>query len=394
MTLAEHGQTRHEGLRGSVRAVDHSPATTDRRSLRSRCRQAGWAAALALAPLLLGLVAHAAPVAASTTIGGGYPVSGTQRLWDIACATATTCYAVGQSSTSVGVIVPVTNHGIPGSPQPVPGTENLAGIACPTSTICYAVGWTASSEDEGVVVTVPVGGTPTVQPLSGTQELSAIACSSSTVCVAAGPGTGIVPLPSPGPTIVTIPTTGSPRVQPVGLSVAFNGIGCTAQTCYAVGAGNTGGGPTAAVVTVSGSGAPTTELIAIPALEDISCIGTTCYAVGDGAYVVTLNQGGTFSVSQTPNASWFSGIACPTRSFCAEVGRFQGSPVVAINPASASPDLELDAETLRRLACLGSYGTYTCYAVGWSGSDVTPTGAVETITVSSTIPPPCKPICQ
>lgn len=390
MTQQQHQNAQPVTGAQAMPAPTSTNIAATKRFARPRIWLARWTAALALVPLLVGLASHVSPVVASTTVGGDYTVAGTRVLSDFACATATNCYAVGQTSNFVGVIVPVTNNGIPGSPRAVPGTAFLGGIACPTSTTCYAVGTSVSYQ--GVLVTLPVGGAPTVQPIAGTSGLSAIACPSSTVCEAVGPGPGISIAPS-YTTIVTIPTAGTPSVWTLGTNTVLNSIACMSQTCYAVGVTASGGTQYAVLITVPASGTPTTESISLPGLQDITCAGTTCYAVG-GPWVVALHQDGSLSTSQTATVQGFSGIVCPTASFCAAVGLVQSGPVVVINPASATPDLEPSEATLERITCRGSSGNYTCYAVGASGSGTNTIGAVETISVSAVTPPPCKTICQ
>ncbi len=91
-------------------------------------------------------------------------VSGIEAL---ACASATTCEAVGENTLGEEVVMPIKN-GTPGTAQVVSVnenlvTENLRAVACPSPTTCVAVGSTALGQ--GVVAVVLLAGSTHV-PLS------------------------------------------------------------------------------------------------------------------------------------------------------------------------------------------------------------------------------------
>jgi peptidoglycan/xylan/chitin deacetylase (PgdA/CDA1 family) len=114
----------------------------------------------------------------------------------VACASATACVAVGQNSTSQGVIVPI-NGGTPSSVRVVAGTQSLKGVACSGGT-CEAVGANPPGPPgsaRGVLVPIFNGTTGAVQTVPGTRILYSIACPGVTSCQAVGDdamGEGVV----------------------------------------------------------------------------------------------------------------------------------------------------------------------------------------------------------
>jgi hypothetical protein len=143
--------------------------------------------------------------------GAPQPVALTSgsTLGDIACASATACFAVGDDHyvagsqgpgglvdpTSEGTVVPITD-GIAGTPEDVPDLGSVEAIACASATSCVAVGTgeTAGSAFYGLVpITDGVVGPVQVLPDGPGPALAHIACASSSECVAVGTG-AIVPL--------------------------------------------------------------------------------------------------------------------------------------------------------------------------------------------------------
>lgn len=113
-------------------------------------------------------------------------VAGTSTLSGVACASFTTCYAVGQKNAGPeGLVVPITN-GIPGAAHVVAGTWGLSGVACPSATTCKAVGFIPSQYGDGAAVPITDGTIGAAQTVAGTQSLSGVACPSATTCYAVG----------------------------------------------------------------------------------------------------------------------------------------------------------------------------------------------------------------
>jgi hypothetical protein len=131
-------------------------------------------------------------------------VPGTDILLGVACATATTCEAVGNGPEPPcctggykrGLVVAITN-GVPGPVQTVPSANTLVGVACPTAATCQAVGgaYGERGDSTGGLVVPIIKGTPgagqtipsipSLLPLHGGQ-LDGVACPSTTTCIAVG----------------------------------------------------------------------------------------------------------------------------------------------------------------------------------------------------------------
>jgi hypothetical protein len=134
------------------------------------------------------------PIAGSQ-MGPPQPAPGANTLYDIDCATADRCYAVGQSAGSpavepVAVIVPLID-GQPDAVQPVGGGYFHA-IACPSPDTCYAVGYagglasTNEGQGTGGFVEVVDGQVGAVQSVSASGPLGSIVCPTASTCFAAG----------------------------------------------------------------------------------------------------------------------------------------------------------------------------------------------------------------
>ena len=77
--------------------------------------------------VVAGALGAAAPAAAVAT---PVPVPGTYVFNGAACASAASCYAVGYNTSSVGVVVLITD-GTPGTVEAVTGTVVISGVVCP-----------------------------------------------------------------------------------------------------------------------------------------------------------------------------------------------------------------------------------------------------------------------
>ena len=103
------------------------------------------------------------PLSAGGTPGTVEAVTGTHALAGVAC-TSSSCVAVGNVCTGAtcvtnsdfaGQVVLVAADGTPGNPLTVTGTEDLTGAACTSATSCVAVG---ASSTNGVVVPLATQG--------------------------------------------------------------------------------------------------------------------------------------------------------------------------------------------------------------------------------------------
>ncbi len=130
-------------------------------------------------------------------LGDPQVAPGTTDLYTIACASATSCYALALSADifqPAPLVVPIVN-GTAGTPQPVAGVDVLSGIACLNATTCEAVGFGYDPETNtsfGLVVPILDGIPGAVNPVPGSNGLENVACSAPN-CVA----TGSVNLPAP-----------------------------------------------------------------------------------------------------------------------------------------------------------------------------------------------------
>jgi Big-like domain-containing protein len=127
--------------------------------------------------------------------GAVEPVAGTATLNGIACADASVCFAVGTSPldngtppVTQGVLVPILD-GTPGSVQAIAGTTALVAVACASGTSCFAVGEVATATGQTqllipIDVAARASGSP--QTIPGDEVLSGIGCASASSCVAVG----------------------------------------------------------------------------------------------------------------------------------------------------------------------------------------------------------------
>ena len=130
--------------------------------------------------------------------GGVQTVPGTSDLSGVACATSSSCFAVG-SENEEGVVVPI-DDGVPGPPQVVSGTDNLQSVTCISAQSCIAVGtgpFTFPPEPTttaGKVVAIDNGQASIEAVVAGMGlpgapdrvYLNSVACSDATHCLGAG----------------------------------------------------------------------------------------------------------------------------------------------------------------------------------------------------------------
>lgn len=134
--------------------------------------------ALALIALACVLCLPGAPALAETTVGTPRSVAGSTMLSGAACASATSCVAVGNKSASpfspdlMGVVVPV-NDGVPSAATSISGSYRLLGVACASAASCLAVGY--NGDFEGVVVPITNGVPGAATTVAGPSALTAVA---------------------------------------------------------------------------------------------------------------------------------------------------------------------------------------------------------------------------
>jgi hypothetical protein len=125
-----------------------------------------------------------AVVAESQSSPTAVRVAGVGVVNAVACASPTSCYAVGSTTgttTGVAVLVPVT-HGRIGARRLVSGSDALDRISCGTALSCWATG-TAYSAHAGVTTVIfPVTNGKAGTKVAGPPIGGAISCISATTC--------------------------------------------------------------------------------------------------------------------------------------------------------------------------------------------------------------------
>jgi Bacterial Ig-like domain (group 3) len=286
-----------------------------------------FSAVALIATVLLSL---GGPAVAGASPPAPMPVPGTLTLSGVACVNGSACVVVGQSTTHLDVVVPVTN-GTPGSA--VVGSEHvrLRRIACVSAASCVAVGGGGGPPGKGVVVPITNGVPGAAQPVSGTGVLTDVACDSSGACEASGLNEqfteGVVVSISEGAPVAShgVPST-----------TGLFGIVCPAvASCLAVGSQQLGPG---AVVPIANGIPQTPEPVNAPAelqLLDIDCSSaTSCTAAGlafypfaSGLAAVPVTNGVPGAAQITPNVPTAGEIgsapiatACPSSQLCLAAG--------------------------------------------------------------------------
>ncbi len=275
------------GRRGTrynpVATAAAAPSRGPRHRRRSRV---GIAGAVLLVAGMLGALGPQLPAMADS-VGTVHAATGTSSLDGVACSSATTCVAVGTSSSSEeGVVVPITK-GTPGSAVPASATFGLNAVACASATTCVAVGINSSATKP---VVVPIAGdAPGIPQVPSTVFTpSAVACASAATCVVVGStagghgGTGGTRAGTGAVLSITNGVLGTTQLVP---SSELNGVACSsATTCVAVGVPTTSGGvlTKGVILPIAAGGVPGT-LVQVPAttfLGSVACSAATCVAVG------------------------------------------------------------------------------------------------------------------
>jgi hypothetical protein len=285
------------------------------------------------------------------------------QLAQVACASATTCIAVGNYVTASDTKTLVeqssgTSWAIVASPNAAGATKSvLSGVSCPGSTTCIAVGDSVSPSSTSTLVEQWNGTSWSIvsspNPAGATKSvLSGVSCATTTSCFAVGEyfdGSdthGLVESwDGTSWSIATIST-------PAGASgTTFNGVSCpNATSCSAVGSYDDSSTHTLVDhwdgTTWSVQASPNPSGSQFAALNDVSCATTTtCVAVGEsiggpvgsqtGRTLAERWNGTSWSIvaSPTPSGSLESalmGVSCPSATNCYAVGSNQSSNTVAL----------------------------------------------------------------
>ena len=321
------------------------------------------------------------PAAAPTTVPpnvAGSPVDRTQPGWQttqafgslslgltgVACATPTTCEAVGVTGYGTALALGTTNGGTAWTQQALPkvngsltavvcpsnldciavgsgaylttvnggldwsshsfGHVSLTGISCAGPKFCLAVGSSASRKTtcpSGSSYASTDGGKTWTATTLGCVAPTNVSCSSATICEVIGQAF------SDGAQYGQIMSTSNGgsswqlQYKLVGGSTSLNGITCSSsKNCIVVG----GSLKTPILTTVDGGTtwtappSPSTE----GALAAVACdTAQTCQAVGSGLSLSTADGGATWGTQAMPGGvALVSGVACPSATLCVGVG--------------------------------------------------------------------------
>jgi hypothetical protein len=284
-------------------------------------------------------------------------------LTSVACASATSCVAVGyyfdSSGNRLGMLLTgsgtswtATEALLPPDAQPDQQVF-LSTVTCPSATTCVALG--TYSGGSGLMAVTGSGTSWTADEVAysgGNPTIASLACPATTTCVAVG-STGISPtqglLVTGSGTSWTAVNAPLPANADLTVDAGLTGVACpSATSCVAVGnyyvSGGTGG-PAGLVLAESGTSWNPTEA-PVPGnaspgsdagLNSVACPSTTsCAAVGsygspDGSQGLLLTGSGTAwtpteaplpTNALTPSRANLESMACPSTTKCVATGSY------------------------------------------------------------------------
>ncbi|MCA1657564.1 MAG: hypothetical protein LC713_07655, partial [Actinobacteria bacterium] len=204
-------------------------------------------------------VSHQATVVITNGVAGTAQVvpANVDLIFDVACASANTCYVVGQTPpdpnypnifgdpTPIGVILPIVNGAV-GTPRVDPDVSAFYSVGCASATTCYASGPPLdifTSQFQTLLVPIVNGVPGKAQPVPGADVITGIACLSPAICEGVGfnfDGGLVVPIINgvPGP------------VHTVAGANGLQDVACSAPNCVAIGSFNPPNAGSVGVVTL------------------------------------------------------------------------------------------------------------------------------------------------
>jgi hypothetical protein len=315
--------------------------------------------------------------ATTAPLPGNAAASPQARITAVACASGSSCVAVGQYATGTSrAALLVAGHGSAWSagPAPLPADASsrpaagLVSVACPSATVCTAVGSYVDKLGNRQGLLTVLHGTswsavraplPAGASVPGA-VLSAVACPTVTRCVAIGSYSAA----SRGFAVSGAGTSwaAARTPQPAGAAaspaVTFRAIACPAGACVAVGSYlDSAGSRHGLVVTGQGSaftaaraalpagaapaqGSPGAQLASVACPSAAACVAVGSYTDTAGeAQVLLLTLGGsTWTAMRAPNPAdartvgsqaqgtlappALSSVACPGAGQCVAVGSY------------------------------------------------------------------------
>jgi hypothetical protein len=259
-------------------------------------------------------------------------------LDDMACASASSCTAVGSfGANTLAERWDGTSWAIQSTPNPSRLlTLDLSGVSCSSADACTAVGYYQTSSGYFTLAERWDGTSWAIQSTpnpsrSAFSRLSTVACTSASLCIAvgdAGPNMLAELWNGTSWTIQKTPRSGA------GVSALPLGISCTAASaCTVVGFDQTSSGSGTLAERWNGTSwaiqsTPHPSGSTDSSLSTVSCAsGTACTAVGysDVGTLAERWNGRSWSIQNTPSpggptSSALLGVACTSASACTAVG--------------------------------------------------------------------------
>jgi len=302
-------------------------------------------------------------------VTGLAPPGSSPHIDSAACASVTSCTAVGFSVPAEPLLVTGSAASWKAASAPLPATANLGGqlysVACPSSSACTAVGYAdGSAGQQGLLETgsgkswtaaeapVPANAQTPAQP-----TLAAVACYSATSCAAAGSydptndGAGLLETGSG--------TSWTPAEAPLpvgtgpGWGAQLTSVACPSATaCVAAGWYNnpvsgvelglieTGWGtswtPAEAPLPANAALDPSVALFAVACHSAGSCVLVGQYndSSGNTDGLILTGWGTSWQATEAPLpagaagalSSGLSSVACPSATWCVAASSYSDSP--------------------------------------------------------------------
>ena len=337
-----------------------------------------------------------------------FPSSTSAFLFAVACASATSCVAVGSKSTNFSQVSGTAVESWDGtqwtavaSPSPAGVSSSaLVNVTCTSASFCAAVGQTydsGSSDPSFIEQWDGASWSIVASPPEATTDpgLLDVSCSSETTCaavggyqLASGSGTPLVEAyDGDGWSLVASPPIDDPGFH------ALQGVSCSSLTnCFAVGSTDLNStdsrgfverfdGTSWSMVSAPNLGAGVTSLHSLTCASDASCFaiadrGKTAQAVehwNGSSWAPTAKA----PIDPAPSDARLVAVACATATKCFAVGNHtttaHNNPPFSFIERSAGSTWSVDVSRERggvstsRLSGVACPGPKVCFAVGtWS----------------------------
>ena len=303
-------------------------------------------------------------------------VPGIASLDAVACATATSCIAVGSDDSLNGktaVINAATGAAKAGKGTLTNGALNA--VACPSKASCLAVADDAVAAVKAANGAMKVTATPK-RPKDGIVALGAIACAGTKTCYAVGfEGTEV----SSKAIVVRLSAAGKLLAVMTDKGRGIAAISCPSSSRCLISDYVSG---RESIQLLTGNRFSTSHVMpANTYVQDLSCYASKiCYALGGNNKVVPSKTDELFPVNPKTGAigkavtlHGFDGVSltCATASRCLVVG-LTGTgatakpAVVVVNKGKPGPPKHYPGSSLHAVACASSK---LCYAVGVGTTD-------------------------